>query len=209
MKQSSIQKCYYCNDILEDKDLVIKPFPLVCRNGKVRMYKRKFHMWCLPKYIKSSGSQVVAKQEMSGWDKVYQYFKISILNLPVGQNLDNHSVERLLGLHVGQFKPNGSNIRGLERGYSWEAILITMQMYKNQILTGFETMKFNNSEHKTNFAMKIITDNINFVKEKLDAATKQREKVDRLSQEIKEKPKFKRGKYKPQGRINPFGDIEN
>lgn len=207
MVKSRVPTCYYCNDILKEEDLVIKPIPLVCKNGKVRMYKRKFHMWCLPKYLDAHKSEAVQQAETDGWDKVYQYFKLSILGLPVTSNLDTHSVERLLGLHVGQFKPNGSNIRGLERGYSWDCIYYTMQICKRTIQDSFETMTFTGDEHKTNYAMKIIAKNINFVQSKLKAAEKQQANVERLADQVKDKPKFKRRNYKKQGTSNKFGEL--
>ena len=92
----AIQKCYYCANPLNEEDMVIKPIPLKTKSG-YRNYKRKFHIDCLPKYLKEHEDIKFREQENSDWDQVYQYFKSEILNLPAGANLSKYCVERLLG----------------------------------------------------------------------------------------------------------------
>ena len=91
----AVQKCYYCNKELNDEDLVIKPIPLATKRG-IRNYKRKFHIDCLPKFLGENKDLEFKKLENDDWDKVYEYFKSQVLELPDGASLSQHAVERLL-----------------------------------------------------------------------------------------------------------------
>ena len=66
----AVQKCYYCANPLNDEDMVIKPIPLKTKRG-CRNYKRKFHIDCLPKYLKEHKDIKFKEQEKSDWDQVY------------------------------------------------------------------------------------------------------------------------------------------
>lgn len=176
------QVCYYCNKELLDSDLVIKPFPLVTKNG-VRMYKRKFHYDCLPKYVKENGNVQNRKAEKSDWDKVYKYFRKEILGLPDGASLDKHSTERLLGLRVGKYKPSATNTRTIKQGYSFKVILNTFKFKKRAIDYALNTVNFNNQEHKVDYIMKIVEGDLAFIKKRMEKVEREQRKIERIKKE--------------------------
>lgn len=167
-------RCYHCNGLLDENDLVIKPIPLVCKNGKIRNYKRKFHMKCLQEYIKNSSNREVRKSENDDWSKVYEYYKHEIMRYPETSNLSTYEVRRLNGLRVGSYMPNG-NTRIVKKGYSYKTILLTMQFSKSAIVKYIDSHKFHDGEHKINYVMSVLGKNLDFIAEKM-----------RLAQEIGE-----------------------
>lgn len=185
-----VQRCYYCNEELSEQETVIKEFPLACKNGKVRNYKRKFHYECLPKYIDKNGNVEEKERESSEWEEVYEYFKFHILGLPATATLDNYSVKRLLGLRVGKFMPNATNTRVVKTGYSYPTILNTMKYVKRQVENGFKMNSFNNEEHRINYAMSIISKNVNFIQRRMEVADKQSKQLDKIKYEYKERPRY-------------------
>lgn len=171
-KVPKIQRCYYCNNILDDNDLVIKPIPLVCKGGKKRMYKRKFHFDCLPKFISKHKNTKSKKKENDDWDLVYEYFRDKVMKLPVTSPLGSYATKRLLGLRVGRFMPNATNTRTIKKGYTFKVILAAMKIANIEIQNGFSNQRFNDFEHKVNFALYIINKHINFVQERLNKVKK-------------------------------------
>lgn len=181
-KTPRVQRCYYCNKELSDEDLVIKPFPLRTKRGK-RMYKRKFHYKCLPKYIEEHGNVINREQEDSDWDKVYKYFQHEILRQKSGNNLPQHAVERLLGLRVGRYKPNATNTRTIKQGYSFPVILNTMKFSKREIDKAIKRVNFRDEEHEINYIMKIIQGHLPFIQAKMNRLEKQNQRIEKLRKE--------------------------
>lgn len=159
--------CYHCGGVIENEttDLVLKKIPLTTKKGK-RMYTRKFHVGCVSDFVGNLETEKETQQENQSWDKCYEYFKV-LLGIPEGKNLDQHATMRILGLRVGQYIPNGNNVRGLSRGYDFETILTTMKFSSGSIRQSFGTMQFKDQKHKIDYAMKIITGNVNFVFDRL------------------------------------------
>lgn len=181
-RKPRVQRCYYCNEELSDEDLVIKPFPLRTKRGK-RMYKRKFHYKCLPKYIKEHGNVVSRAQEDSDWDKVYKYFQHEILHIKPGNSMPQHAVERLLGLRVGKYKPHATNTRTIKQGYSFPVILNAMKFSKSEIEKATKRVSFNDEEHEINYVMKIIQQHLPFIQAKMDALEEQNRRIEKIKKE--------------------------
>lgn len=171
-------KCYYCGGIIEDEthDLIIKPIPLHTKRGIVN-YKRKFHTDCVSRFVSKLEVEKETKHENSDWEKCYEYAK-ELLNIGVGQNLDSHCTNRILGTRTGSYYPNGTNVRGLKRGYSFEVILTAMKFSSVQIRHAFDTMQFKDQKHKIDYMMKIVTNNINFVNSKVENKKRAESKLD-------------------------------
>ena len=78
MPQKKIQKptkCYHCGrEIRDSRDLVEKKIPLHTRSG-IRMYRRKFHINCIPKYFENLDTESETMQEQSDWIKCYELFR--------------------------------------------------------------------------------------------------------------------------------------
>lgn len=166
--KSKTIKCYHCGGKVENEttDLVLKKIPLHTKKG-VRMYTRKFHVWCVSDFVDSLETEKETQAENKDWEKCYEYAK-ELLGIPEGKNLDSHFILRLLGLRAGTYVPNGSNVRGIKRGYDFETILTAMKFSSVAIRHAFGTMQFKDQKHKIDYAMKIITNNINFVYGKLE-----------------------------------------
>lgn len=181
-KRKRRQICYYCSKELDERDLVMKKFPLHTKKG-IRMYTRKFHYDCLPKYIAENGNVESRAAETSDWDKVYKYFKFQIMHLDAGTNLSPHAVERLQGLRVGQYKPHATNTRTIKRGYSFAVILNTLKYSKRSIDYAMKHVHFKSDEHMIDYIMKIVQNNINFIQRRMKSLEHQREKAEKLKKE--------------------------
>ena len=171
-----------CNKELLDSDLVIKPFPLATKNG-VRMYKRKFHYDCLPKYIRENGNVENRESEKSDWDQLYQYFKKEILGLSDGTKLDKHPVERLLGMRVGRYKPNATNTRTIKQGYPFKVILNTFKFKKSAIDHALKTVNFKNQEHEVDYIMKIVEGDLAFIQKRMEIAERNQKRIEKIKKE--------------------------
>ena len=132
------------------------------------MYTRKFHIWCVSEFVGNLEVEKDTQEENSEWEKCYEYFKV-LLGIPEGKNLDQHATLRILGLRVGTYVPNGSNVRGISRGYDFETILMALKFSAGAVKKAFGTMQFKDQKHKIDYAMKIVTNNINFVSSKVEA----------------------------------------
>lgn len=165
-------KCYHCGEKIQNEttDLVLKKIPLHTKKG-VRMYTRKFHMRCVQDFVDTLEAEKESQAENKDWEKCYDYFK-ELLGIPEGKNLDQHATMRILGLRVGKYIPSGNNTRGIKRGYDFESILMTMKYSSQAIKTAFGTMQFKDQKHKIDYAMKIVTNNINFIDNKLSEKRK-------------------------------------
>ena len=97
MPQKKIQKptkCYHCGrEIRDSRDLVEKKIPLHTRSG-IRMYRRKFHINCIPKYFENLDTESETMQEQSDWIKCYELFR------------------KLLGIKEDSKLPKSSRIKG-------------------------------------------------------------------------------------------------
>lgn len=120
----------------------------------------------------------MTKQERLDWDELYNYVKKHIMNYSDDMKLPKHMILRLQGLHTGNFCAN-KKLKPMAN-YSFKVILYTFQLYKNQILNIFKTndLKFKDENHKINYCMRIIEDNINDLVIKMKLAEKVKEKKD-------------------------------
>lgn len=175
--------CYYCAKPLEEDEAVIKPIPMHTKRG-IRKYKRKFHYDCLAKFEDGREKERKSLAENSDWEKVYEYFKTDILNLPPGATLSEHTVSRLMGLRVGMYKPS-MNTRITKHGYSFEVILLTLEFCHSAIVQAIKRTKFNNEQHMIDYIMKIVQNNINFVQKRVDQYYQQKERVEKMHERDK------------------------
>lgn len=199
-----VKNCHYCGVKIDEQDLMIKPIPWQGKHG-VELVKRPFHQDCLPKYTTTLVYEGDTKEENSEWDKCYMYFK-DLLGVKEGENLDEFAVLRVLGLRVGKYTPNGDNVRGVKRGYDFETILMTMKFCSLNIRTAFGTMSFKDQSHKVNYAMKLVTDNVNFVAEKLERRRVADRKLDVILKDVQPQKEYE---YKTQGStgLTKIGEI--
>lgn len=186
-KESKSIKCYYCGNIIEsEKDLVEKRIPLRTKAG-MRMYRRKLHLNCVPKIVKSFEYEKENQKEEADWDKCYALFRDLI-----GQSnstLKNHAVMRIRGLRVGKYLPNGDNTKFLARGYSYDVIYKTMMLCSSTIRKTVNDMNFGSDErYLVDYCMKIITNNIDFIHRKTKQAEISNMLIDSHLDDYQEKP---------------------
>lgn len=180
-----VVNCYYCGArIKQERDLIEKKIPLAVKGG-TRMYRRKFHIECISEYLNTMDVEKETKEENKDWDKCYEFFK-GLLDIDEGKKLDQHAVLRILGLRLGTYVPNGTNVRGLKRGYTFDTILNSMKFSAGDIRKSFGTLSFKNQKHKIDYAMKIVTSNINFIDNKMEAKVKAERKLDGTTIVIRE-----------------------
>ncbi|MDY7043611.1 hypothetical protein RVS70_05270 [Virgibacillus sp. M23] len=174
---SKIIKCYYCGKVIEtENQLVEKKIPMATKVG-IRNYRRKFHMNCLPKYLEGRADKSLLTKENNDWNAVYNYFRKELLGLGETKSLDTHTVRRLTGLRLGQYYPNGQNVRILPRGYDFKTILLTMKVVKPKVNMYVSNTNFSNSKHRTDGIMRFITGEINDVSQRIEQQNKASEKL--------------------------------
>lgn len=163
------RNCYYCGvKITEKSDQAIEDVP-VTKNDGVKMIPQYFHIKCVDTYFESIEKENLAlkedreSSETAEWEKVYNYMKKDILDLPDGINLSKHAVMRLRGLYVGKYYPNSENTLYRKSGYPYEVILMTMKLKKLEILHALKVTDFKDDSHRINYIMTILTNNINYI----------------------------------------------
>lgn len=108
------------------------------------------------------------------WDELYQYVKIEILNY-TDKKMPKEMVLRLIGLKDGKFYAN--NKVKAEAKYDYKLILLTFKLMKGTILQCLSSIEIKDERHKVNLIMKIIENEINNVKDRLEAKKKSEEKL--------------------------------
>lgn len=173
-------KCYYCGCLISDYDeLAYLNVDLLGKNKKT--VQRAVHYYCVPK-IKKSMKMENKLKEVSDWDKCYNLFK-EWKGLG-SKNLDNYSVQRLLGLRINKFTPKGNNTLGLKSGYDFDVIFATMQFVNRIITNAKRTMTFSDNNHETNYFMKIIIREIDFMANKIAIKKQEEERLEMQIQNI-------------------------
>lgn len=181
VKTDKAQKCYYCGQIIESlDDLVIKKFPMATKAG-IRQYNRKLHTNCLLEYKERVKDDDLKKVENSEWDEVYKYFRKEILGLKETVPLQQHEIQRLLGLRLGQYYPSGNNTRILPRGYTFKEILFTLKVVKSKVRNYLNTGNFKNHKHRIDGIMRFVSGEINDVSKRLEAQKSSNKKLEQLS----------------------------
>ena len=128
------------------------------------------------------------------WLELCDYIHKEILQYDKKMKFPKFAVYRLKGLAEGNFmankaiKPNGE--------YDFKTILYTFKICKSKIMQGFKAnqTKFNNEQHKFNYAMVVIENEINDVVLRLKRAKKAEKKtIDiELENQLHESADYKR-----------------
>ncbi len=102
----------------------------------------------------------MTEQELADWDELYCYIK-KLMNYDENQCLSKNMVLRLKGLSTGKFMAN-KNIKD-NANYSYKIILLTFKYCNPSIQRALDTVSFENENHKFNYIMRIVENNINTV----------------------------------------------
>lgn len=112
------------------------------------------------------------------WNELCQYVKKDVLGYDENVKIPKFLILRLKGLSNGTFMANKK--QGALANYSFKEILLTFKLCKAQISSAMMGNKFENEQHKINYIMIIVENNINDTVFKLKKAKTQSEKADTL-----------------------------
>lgn len=114
------------------------------------------------------------------WISLCEYVKKDIMGYSDDMKFPKFIALRLRGLSKGQFMANKKQ-KPLAN-YDYQTILYTFKSCKLDILNGFKSnnTKFQNEQHKFNYALVIIENNINDMVIRLQNAKKAKEKAETI-----------------------------
>jgi hypothetical protein len=121
----------------------------------------------------------MTQKDIDDWNELYDYVKYNILGYDKEQKLSRQQILRLKGLLNGKYIAN-NNIEDMS-DYSFEIVLITFKFCMPDIRRVLHTVKFRDENHKFNYILRIVEDNINTVylkMKKLDRAKEEAKKQD-------------------------------
>lgn len=93
------------------------------------------------------------------FDKLYTYVKKEVLKYDDNQSLSKYCVLRLKGLRNGKFIENKKQED--IASYSYKLILVTFQLFNNELQESFTKINFKDEQHKINYIFKIIESKLN------------------------------------------------
>lgn len=117
----------------------------------------------------------MTEKDKQDWDLLYAYVKTKIMGYDENQALSKQMVLRLKGLLTNKFMEN-NNIKSTAN-YSYEVILNTFKYCSNSIDKALRINKFSDENHRFNYILKIVEQNINTVYIKMNNVTKDKEKM--------------------------------
>ena len=129
---------------------------------------------------------------MSDEEKKFQelcnYVKKEIMGYDENQKLSPYICLRLRGMKDGKFIAN--KVTTSMAHYSYEIILLTFKYIKHHGLDNLlSTKTFNSEQHKFNYIMKIVSNNINTVYNKVKKVKEEQHRADNI--EAVELPNYK------------------
>lgn len=117
------------------------------------------------------------------WSNLYDYVKKEIFEYE-NKNLPKTLVLRLKGLYDGKFMAN--RYSKPKARYEYTDILMTFKINKINIVKILKTKEFKNEQHKVNYVMAIIENNINDIVEMIERKNKSEVKGEEVKVAISE-----------------------
>ena len=144
----------------------------------------------------------MTEKEKQDWEALYFYVK-NLMGYDENQALSSTMVLRLKGLLTNKFMENG-NIESTAN-YSYEVILNTFKFCSPDIQRVLRTCNFKNEQHKFNYILKIVEQNINTVYVRMRNIQKAKEEAQNTTVEI---PVHTGAEFKPKNKnTNKFSDL--
>lgn len=149
----------------------------------------------------------MTEKEKKDWDSLYKYVRKNIMGYDERQSLPSYVVARLKGLCTGNYMVN-NNIKK-NANYSFETILNTFKFCSPNISKALKTNNFRDENHKVNYVLKIIENNLNDVYVRERNAKKAREiAIEDTSNINLEIYNHEGAKYKPKKKTNKFSHLK-
>lgn len=126
-----------------------------------------------------SGNKTSCGCESKNWNELFAYIEKHILGYDDGTTLSKNQVLKVRGLQNGKFIAN-NNIEG-SGNYSYEVIFNTFKFCTLDIQKRLSSMSFNDENHKFNYVLRIVEDNLNnvYIKmKKMEKSEKEAESYD-------------------------------
>ena len=191
-------KCYFCKEYIENE----------C--DKVRDYfgyknKVNLHKSCVSELEKS-------REEKRAFDEVYDYIRFEIMNYSKEQQLSPSMRNKIMSIRMGKLVVRGQTMKE-SHGYSYDIILRTLKFIKPLFIRGIVGKQFEDDNHKFNYAMVILMNNINDIykrieqKKKSEEITKQREVIIDTKDKTEEYKEIKKEKKKENKVASLFSDL--
>lgn len=114
-------------------------------------------------------------KEHRDWCALYDYVKNEIMQYDKDMKLPKFMVLRLRGLHNGNFMANKNHKP--QANYGYDVILLTFKACKYDILKYTSQNIFKDEQHKFNYIMVIIENNINDIVLRLKHRENQKNKI--------------------------------
>ena len=120
--------------------------------------------------------EIDKKEENRQWNALYEYVKKEILEYTDDMQLPRFMILRLRGLRNGKFMAN-KNSKPMA-SYDYNTILLTFKACKYDILRYTKQGIFKDEQHRFNYIMVIIENNINDIVMRLKNVKRQEKKID-------------------------------
>lgn len=170
-----LRKCHLCKEYIDSEEPIIKEHTTLTGNR----HTRYLHSKCEEEYD-------LRVKENIAWDNLYQYVRKEIFQYNQKQPLSSEQVRILKSFRAGEIIRNGTIIPLNEEGFSYETILITFKLLKNQILKSIEKKNFESEVGKTRYIAAIISNNIMDIHKRIQYKKQQAEKIEEIKIEVKD-----------------------
>ena len=118
----------------------------------------------------------MTKTEIEQWDSLYEYVRTEIMTYDSNQALSQQMVLKLKGLATGKAVENRKIADRAD--YSYDVILKTFQICKQQITNSIRGKTFKSELTKLIYASKIVENNINDVYVRLQNVERSKERIE-------------------------------
>lgn len=144
----------------------------------------------------------MTKEELQSWENLYYYVKDNLMGYDSNQALSSTMVLRLKGLLTNKFMENKKTKD--TANYSYETILNTFKFCSPELQRALRNNNFRDEQHKFNYILKIVEQNINNVYLRMKRAEKAKEELESVdtSQTTNYVNTFKKKERKINKRLN-------
>lgn len=131
---------------------------------------------------KQTDVRKMSKQEKEDFDKLYEYVRTNVMGYDSNITLSKNMVLRLKGMRYNKFMEN-RNIKD-NADYSFDIILNTFKYCCLDIQRALRTVDFTSENHKFNYIMRIVEDNLNDIYIRTKNAEKAEEKTRSIDMDV-------------------------
>lgn len=167
-------KCHYCKVWIEKDENRVE-------NNITEKQKKYFHPECLPKFLEEKRLKDI---EVDKRNTLYEYIKVEIMGYTKEKQLTPSMMTKLLSLRNGSLVRRGIVMDN--NGYDYGLILTTFKAKKIEIERAIFGKTFEDDNHKFNYVMVIVANNINDVAKRLENANKQKNKEKELKEIVQD-----------------------